>query len=256
MRRKRHVESGTTRVDHAGVELWTTEPRRRERFFDSYVSDLVSRDVSQLSEIERTSEMRALIRLLSARSAQLLIPATLGNEIRLPRRTAERYIGLLEEVFLIKRIPAWSRNVSTRATGTPKVALVDSGIAANLLGVDARQLLRPGSTFGSLLEGFVLMELARQLGWSRQRAELYHYRTRDQVEVDAVIENRSGQVIGIEVKAASTVRSEDFRGLRHLAARLGDDLAIGIVLYTGERTLPFGPRLRAMPISALWELGA
>jgi predicted AAA+ superfamily ATPase len=99
MRRNGQIEGGTTRVDHAGVELWTTEPRRRERFFDSYVSDLVSRDVSQLSAIERTSEMRALISLLSARSAQLLIPATLGNEIRLPRRTAERYIGLLEEVF-------------------------------------------------------------------------------------------------------------------------------------------------------------
>lgn len=230
-------------------------PRRRERFFDSYVSDLVSRDVSQLSEIERISDMRALIRVLASRSAQLLVPTALGNDIRLPRRTTERYIGLLEEVFLIKRIPAWSRNVSTRATATAKVAMVDSGIAANLIGVDADQLLRPDSAFGALLEGFVLMELARQLSWSRQRAELFHYRTRDQVEVDAVIESRSGKVVAVEVKAASTVRSDDFRGLSHLAERLGDDLVVGIVLYTGQQTLPFGPRLRAMPISALWQTG-
>lgn len=206
-------------------------PRRRERFFDSYVSDLVSRDVSQLSEIERISDMRALIRVLASRSAQLLVPTALGNDIRLPRRTTERYIGLLEEVFLIKRIPAWSRNVSTRATATAKVAMVDSGIAANLIGVDADQLLRPDSAFGALLEGFVLMELARQLSWSRQRAELFHYRTRDQVEVDAVIESRSGKVVAVEVKAASTVRSDDFRGLSHLAERLGDDLVVGIVLH-------------------------
>ena len=166
-----------------------------------------------------------------------------------------RYLGLLEEVFLIKRILAWSRNLSTRAIGTPKIAFVDSGVAANLLDADARSLLRPGAAFGRLMEGFVLMELARQLTWSRQRVELSHYRTKDKIEVDAVLEDRQGRVVGIEVKAASTVRAEDFRGLRHLADRLGDDLLAGIVLYTGTQTLPFGPRLQAMPVSSLWEMG-
>lgn len=230
-----------------------TAPRRRERFFDSYVSDLISRDVSQLSEIERTSEMRALIRLLAARSGQLLVPSALGSDVKLPQRTVVRYLDLLEEVFLIKRIPAWSRNLSTRATGTPKVVMVDSGMAANLLDADAGSLIRPGGAFGPLLEGFVLMELARQLSWSDERVELSHYRTRDKVEVDAVLENRRGQVVGLEVKAASTVRAEDFRGLRHLAERLGDDFVTGFVLYTGDQTLPFGPRLRAVPVSALWQ---
>jgi predicted AAA+ superfamily ATPase len=230
-----------------------TQPRRRERFLDSYVADLISRDVSQLSEIERTGEMRALIRLLAARSGQLLVANALGSDVRLPHRTVGRYLDLLEEVFLIKRIPAWSRNLSARAISTPKVAMVDSGVAANLLDADAEQLLRPGAPFGPLLEGFVLMELARQLSWSDERAELFHYRTRDKVEVDAVLENRRGQVVGVEVKASSTVRTEDFRGLRHLAERLGDDFVVGIVLYTGDQTLPFGPRLRAMPLSALWQ---
>jgi len=234
--------------------LARTNPRRRERFFDSYLADLIARDVSQVSEIERTAEMRALIRLLAARSGQLLVAATVGSDAGLPASTVYRYLGLLEEVFLIKRIPAWSRNVSTRAVGTPKLAFVDSGIAANLLGADVRSLLRPGGQFGSLLEGFVLMELARQLTWSRQRAELYHYRTKDKVEVDAILENRQGNVIGIEVKASSTVSSDDFRGLRHLAVRTSDDFVAGIVFYTGNQTLPFGPRMRAMPVGALWEI--
>jgi predicted AAA+ superfamily ATPase len=99
------------------------------------------------------------------------------------------------------------------------------------------------------------MELARQLTWSDERVELFHYRTKDKVEVDAVLENRRGQVVAIEVKAASTVRDSDFRGLRHMAERLGDDFVVGLVLYTGTQTLPFGPRLRAMPVSALWEIG-
>jgi len=197
--------------------------------------------------------MRALIRLLAARSGQLLVVNAVGSEAGLPASTVHRYVALLEEVFLIKRIPAWSRNVSARAVGTPKLAFVDSGIAANLLGADARSLLRPGGPFGPLLEGFVLMELARQLTWARQRAELFHYRTKDRVEVDAVLENRQGHVVGIEIKASSTVTAGDFRGLRHLAERTGDDFIAGLVFYTGTQTLPFGPRLRAVPVSALWQ---
>ncbi|WP_239103573.1 ATP-binding protein [Microbispora corallina] len=231
-----------------------TTPRRRERFLDSYVSDLVARDVSRLSEIERTAEMRALVRSVAARSGQLLVGSSLGAAIGLSAATVNRYLGLLEEVFLIKRVPAYSRNLGNRAVGTSKVAFVDSGVAANLLGTDARSLVRPESPFGPLLEGFVLMELARQLTWSDERAELFHYRTKDKVEVDAVLENRRGQVVGLEVKASSTVRPDDFRGLRHLAARLGDDFLAGVVLYTGAQTLPFGPRMRAVPVSALWQV--
>ncbi|GAA3812395.1 ATP-binding protein [Sphaerisporangium flaviroseum] len=230
-----------------------SNPRRRERFFDSYVSDLIARDVRQLAEIERVSEMRALVRLLAARSGGLLVANAMSSDVGLSVSTIHRYLALLEEVFLTKRIPAWSRNVSSRAISTPKVAFVDSGIAANLLGADARGLVRPDSQLGPLLEGFVLMELARQLTWSEERVELFHYRTKEKVEVDAVLENRRGQVVGIEVKASSTVRPDDFRGLRHLADRLGDDFIVGVVLYTGAQTLPFGDRMRAIPVSALWQ---
>lgn len=230
-----------------------TNERRRRSFFNSYVNDLIARDIHQLSEIERTGEMRALVHMLAARSGQLLTLSTLGNQLGVPSSTIKRYVTLLEEVFLIKRIPAWSRNVSRRATTTPKLAFVDSGIAAHQIGADTRSLLRPTGQFGPLLEGFVLMELARQLAWSDEDAELFHYRTRDQVEVDAVLENRRGEVVAIEVKAASTVRAEDFRGLGHLADRLGDDFRIGIVLHTGQNTLSFGAKMLAVPVSALWK---
>lgn len=228
--------------------------KRRSRFFTSYVADLINRDVIQLSEIERGADMHALTGLVAARSGQLLIPGALGDEISLSRDTIRRYLHLLEEVFLIKRIPAWSRNLSTRAVATPKVAMVDSGIATNLCGLDADALGDIGGPLGPLLEGFVVSELLRQLSWSDQDVELFHYRTKDKVEVDVILENRRREVVAIEVKAADTVRSEDFRGLRHLAERLGADLVAGFVLYTGSETLPFGPPFRAMPISALWEL--
>ena len=126
-------------------------------------------------------------------------------------------------------------------------------MAANLLAQDEASLRRPDAPVGGLLEGFVTMELARQLTWSHTRAELSHYRTRDGVEIDIVLEDRRRRVVAIEVKAGATVRAEDFNGIRHLASRIGDDLIAGIVLYTGDRTLSFGDRFRAVPIGALWE---
>jgi len=129
-----------------------------------------------------------------------------------------------------------------------------TGIACHLIGQDATRLGEPGGAAGPMLENFVLMELARQLTWSEQRAFLYHYRTRDQLEVGAILESADGRVVAIEVKAGTNVRSEDLAGLRHLARRLGDRFVAGYVLHTGEHTLSFGDRLRALPIDALWHV--
>jgi len=163
------------------------------------------------------------------------------------------YLELLSAVFLIKQIPAWSAGQAQRAIGTPKLAFVDTGIASHLLGQDATRLGEPDGAAGPMIETFVLMELARQLTWCQERARLHHYRTKDKVEVDAILETPDGRVVAIEVKAGATVRSEDLAGLRHLAQRLGSRLVAGYVLYTGQQTLPFGDRLRALPIDALWN---
>jgi uncharacterized protein len=257
-------ESAVTRADYSDrlvrgglpEAAARTDPRRRGRFLDAYLQNLIDRDVRQLTEIERAPQLATLIRLLAARSGQLVAPGSLESELRISRPTVARYMRLLEEVFLIKRIPGWSRNLGTRATAAPKLIFVDSGIAARMLALESHALRRPGAPFGPLLESFVLSELARQLTWSRQLADLYHYRDHNKIEVDGILEDRHGQVVGIEVKAASTVRSEDFSGLRQLSARLGDDFVAGIVLHTGNATLPFGPKLRAVPASAIWQLQA
>ncbi|MFC8798696.1 ATP-binding protein [Promicromonospora sp. NPDC057138] len=228
--------------------------RRRAQFLKGYVGDLVNRDVVQLSEIERGPQMRALIDMLAVRSGNLLVPGKLASDLEISQHTVQSYLYLLEEVYLIKRIPALIRNLGTRTTHTQKVAMADSGIAAALLSQDEASLRRIGSPLGGLLEGFVAMEIARQLSWSETDAEMFHYRTKDQVEVDVVLQNRRREVVGVEVKASATPKAEDFRGLRHLAERLGDDFLAGYVLYTGDETLSFGPKLRALPISAVWQV--
>ncbi|MEV0269552.1 ATP-binding protein [Hamadaea sp. NPDC050747] len=256
-------DSGLTRADYAERVLRGGFPeavsRRtqasRRRFLTGYLETLLEREIAEIAEVQRLAELRSLVGLLAARSGGLLVPGNLASELQLSAVTVGRYVGLLEEIFVIKRIPAWSRNLSTRIVGTAKLAFVDSALAATVLGEDRDSLLEPtSSAFGPLLEGFVASELMRQLSRSELPVELRHYRTRDQVEVDLVLEHARGRVIGLEVKAAATIRAEDFRGLRHLADRLGDDLVAGILLYAGRETLSFGPRLLAMPVSAVWEL--
>ncbi len=229
-------------------------PRRRAAFFDSYLSTLVERDVLEVSNIERRGDLLKLLALLAGRAGQLLVPAALSSQSGVPRTTLVRYLELLASVFLIKTIPAWSSNLTRRAVGTPKLAFVDTGVASHLIGQDAARLAEPGGAAGPMMENLVVMELARQLTWSEERGTLYHYRTKDGVEVDAVIETPDGRVIGIEVKAGATVRTEDLSGLRNLAGALGERFVAGFVLYTGPQTLPFGDKIRAVPLDALWRI--
>lgn len=231
-----------------------TDTGRRARFFESYISDLINRDVRQLTEIERPSDMRRLVNLAAATTGTLAVPAAIASRMQVPASTVKRYLDLLDLLFVTRRIPAWSTNLTTRAIATPKLVLADSGLAGHLTGMSLHRARQPAAPVGPLIETFVLGELARQLSFTDQPVRLYHYRDRDNYEVDAVLEAASGDVVAIEVKAAETVRSEDFRGIQRLARRLGDQLIAGIVLYAGGQALPFGERLRAWPISALWTL--
>jgi len=247
-------QSYITRLVRGGYpEAVAREGRRRTRFLESYLDDLVDRNFTKAATAEQGTQIRQLITVLAGRNGQLINTANIAQSVGFPRTTVERYMALLEEIFLIKRIPAWSNQATVRAVRAPKLAFVDSGIATMLLGQDETSLGQITSDIGSVLESFVAMEIARQLSWASQTITLSHYRTRDQVEVDIVLQNRRGKVVGIEVKASSTAADSDFSGLRHLQTRLGDDMIAGLVLYTGQQTLPFGNGLRAMPIAALWQ---
>lgn len=232
-----------------------SDERRRYRLLAGYVSDLIDRDIRELSDIGRGDELRRMLQLVAARTGQLVVAAEIANDLSVSGRTVLRYLELCEEIFLIKRIPAWSANLAKRVITSPKVAFVDSGIAAYLLGQSHDRLAQLTSTMiGPLAEGFVLMELARQLTWADHEIRLYHYRTKDKVEVDAILETNDGRIAGVEVKASATVTASDFKGLRHLQSQIGDAFEAGVVLYAGRQSLSFGHRLKALPISALWHL--
>ena len=246
------------RVLHGGypevVPLASAE--RRRAWFDAYVTTILQRDVRDLARIEGLTELPRLLTLLASRPMAQLNYADLSRGTGLPQSTLKRYFALLETVFLVRLLPPWHANIGKRLVKTPKVLLTDTGLAAHLMGVDDARLAQDRSLLGGLLETFVSMELVKQTGWSADPPALYHFRTHEGGEVDLVLERRGGALVGIEVKSAATVSAADFKGLRVLAEVAGRRFRRGIVLYTGSEVVPFGTKLHAVPVEALWHWGA
>jgi len=227
---------------------------RRAAWFGAYVESLLERDVRSLAKIEGLAELPDLLALVAARSSSLLNESELSRTLGLVVKTLSRYLTLLERLYLVSRIPAWSRNLGHRVVKHPKIVISDSGLMSHLQKVELARYDVDPTLAGPLLETFVLCELMRQIGWCSIPTSLYHFRTHAGEEVDAVLERRDGLLVGIEVKARSTVDGDDFKGLRALAAAAGKKFVRGVVLYTGTSTVPFAANLHAVPINALWEL--
>ncbi len=228
--------------------------KRRDAWFAAYITALLQRDVRDLANIDGLTDMPRLLSLLAARVGGLLNMSELSRSSGIPNSTLKRYLGLLQATFLFQPLPAWSANLGKRIIKSAKIHLIDAGLAAYLAGITAQGIARDPVFFGHLLETFVVSELRKQAGWSDRRVNLYHYRTVTGREVDILLEDAAGRLVGLEVKAASTVGRKDFSGFDALSEDIGDRFMRGIVLYSGEQTVSFGERYLALPVSALWRM--
>lgn len=227
--------------------------RRRAPWFESYFRTLLERDVKDLANIEGLVQMPRLLQLLADRNGATLNVASLSRDTGIAHTTLTRYLDLLKTIYLLQLVPAWSANVETRLTKSPKAYLVDSGLACHLAHVDARALEADRFVLDTAAESFVANELTRLIGQSERRPWLMHLRTVKQKEVPFVLEGRDQRIVGIEVKAAKSVIPADFDGLRYLADLAESRFHAGIVLYDGPEPVPMAPNLLALPIAALWE---
>lgn len=225
---------------------------RRTAWFAAYISTILQRDVRDLARVEGLTALPHLLRILTARTSGLLNLADVGRDAGLPHTTLTRYMTLLETVFLLHRLPAWSPNFGQRSVKAPKLHLMDTGLACHLIGADVGRFRQDRTLLGRMLETFVVGELRKQVSWWNPQVSLYHFRTAVGSEVDVVLEKADGTVAGVEVKAGSTVGAGDFSALIALRDRLGHRFAAGVVLHEGPQTIPFGDRLWLLPVSELW----
>ena len=239
-------------------EVTTLAMSRRQRrdWFASYVADVISREALRpIADVRLERELRLVLQMLAARSAQELIPTDLARDAGLARDTMSRYLALLEALYLLVPLPAWASSAVTRAKRRAKGHIVDTGLAASIAGMSDDDLAPTGAMGGPLLESFVVLELLKQTGWAERQIDLSHFRDRNGMEVDIIAEDRStGEICGIEVKASASPTRADAKGLAYLRDRLGKRFVRGVVLNTGDTVLPFGDRIWAVPLPAVWQL--
>lgn len=227
---------------------WT----RRQAWYRSYVDAIVKRDVQDIAQIEKLGQMPKLLAVMAAHSGQLVNYSGFGGKLGMNHVTTQKYMNIFESVYLAQSVPPWFTNTLKRLTKSPKLHFLDSGLLAALQDVSPDHVARDRTAFGALLETFVFAELQKLASWSDTRVSVSHFRDKDGNEVDFVLENQRGEVVGIEVKAAATVTAGDFGGLRKLAGACGDKFVQGFVLYDHDQAVPFGDKMHALPMAALW----
>lgn len=226
--------------------------RRRQDWARSYLTSILTRDLRDIADVEKLTELPKFVRLLAEHAAQLVNYSQFGAAIDVTHKTSQRYVGLLEQVFLVTTLQPWFTNELKRIAKTPKLHFLDSGLLTAVRGLTYEKVQADRALFGALLESFVFAEVMKLITASELRLSPYHFRDGQMREVDIVLERDDGMVVGIEVKASATVKASDFGGLRALADACGDRFASGVVLYDSEDIVPFGERLAAAPLSCLW----
>lgn len=230
--------------------------RGRTRFFNDYVQTILGRDVPEIAEIRRsTDDVGRLLRLLATQSSCLINWTDFGQPLGLSQKTTRRYTDILSQLFLIREVPSWHPQLRKRETSAGKLYLTDTGLLSSIAGVSDARLLGESETRlrGRVIETFVFCEVLRQLGWAETECEIYHYRERNDREIDLILESPDGRVVGLETKSSADAAPRDFRHLAWLRDELGERFVAGCVLYTGRETLSFGDRLAAVPLCGLWR---
>jgi len=226
--------------------------RRRSAWARQYINAIIQRDVRDVADIDKIDQLPRFLNALAQVAGQMCNYTQLGGQVGLDSKTAARYAGVFEQMYLLKRVDVWSRNRLSRVVKTPKLQFIDSGLLAMLMGLTPALIQQDRSRFGHVLETFVYGELLKHATTADGDCQLLYYRDHDQYEVDVVIEHAAGGLIGVEVKASATVTERDLRGLKRLASLAGDQFKLGVILYDGTQTLPLGDQLWVAPIATLW----
>jgi len=227
--------------------------RRKAKWFESYIDAVLQKDIINLANIEGLTQIPNILHLIGTRIGSTINLSDIARLSGVKNTTLQRYMALLEHVFLILRIPAWTPNIEGRFVRSPKIFINDTGLLCHLRGEGIDSLIESRTTAGAFLENFIVMEIVKQLSWSGLYLKPYHFSVHSGAEVDLILEDRKKQLYGIEIKSTAAVSQSDFNGLRRLAEIAGKKFQRGIVLYGGDQVVGgFGENLQAVPLPAVW----
>jgi len=229
-----------------------TSSKRRVTWARQYIDAIIQRDVRDVADIEKLDQLPRFLRALTQTAGQMCNYTQLGGQVELYGKTAARYVGVLEQMYLLKRVDVWARNRLSRVVKTPKLQFIDSGLLATLLDLTTEEIQQNRTRFGNVLETFVFSELLKHASTAEGDYRLMYYRDADKFEVDIVIESAAGNIVCVEVKSAATVKESDLRGLKKLAGIAGKQFKMGVLLYDGTETMTLGDGIWAAPLSSLW----
>ncbi|MEZ5548076.1 MAG: ATP-binding protein [Pseudomonadales bacterium] len=234
-------------------EITDQNDNRRRQWFEAYITTILQRDVRQIADIAKLGVLPNLLKVLASRAGGLINEADISRAIGQNAVTAKNYRVLLQMMFLIFDVKPWYRNIGKRLVKSPKGYIIDTSLLCHLQQLDMRKSeINDPHVFGHIFENFVATELLKQLSSADDAVELHHFRTSDGKEVDFVLERPDGRLGAIEVKGRDSVTASDFKGLKELRRQTEDDFSCGIVLYRGNKVIPFDDKLWAVPVDAMW----
>jgi len=227
---------------------------QRRRWHKAYIDALIDKDLKNISNIRRVKAMRTLVEALAAWSSKLINIADIGRDIGIKREALDNYVNALQALYIFDRVPAWTKTDYEHVAKKPKIFAADSGVMASILGWKADHLRLNSDRLGKLFETFVYTELQAQVDAQDGAYELYHYRDNQKREIDFLIKHEDGDVIGLEVKASTTVGKSDFKHLRWFDENQAKGHTFtGCVLYAGDQPVQFGENFLAIPFHMMWH---
>lgn len=236
-------ESFISAVINGGYpEVYELPVKAKKAWYDFYIKSRITKDLADFEnlKIDKVVHLDKLLKILAAQVGSIVNYTNIANSIELADKTVRKYIQILEALYIVKLVPAYSNNMLKRVIKSPKVHFIDSGLASHLLNSSIESsLIGQNEHLGNLVETFVYSELIKHQSYSEESVEIYHYRDQQKKEVDFVIESHSGDIIALEIKSGSTIKKEHFKGLIALAKTIKKKNFKGIVFYGGDKILPF-----------------
>lgn len=224
-----------------------------QQWYADYLNALMERDLQDLLQIRRQDSMQSLLGVLAAWSSKFIDLSAIGAKMALSRPTLQGYINALEALYIIEKIPPFLKTDYERINKHYKLFMADTGLMGTLLNWNLDNVRLDGDRNGKLIETFVFTQLMAHIEAQETRYQLYHYRDREQREIDFIIENNQEELLCVEVKASSLVTHETFKHILWFQKNVvPQKKSIGIVFYTGQHILSFGNSLWAVPISVLY----